>query len=123
MRRRLRFPRVWTLVHADFPRSHSHAPADVPKALNETLKHLGVEYLDLYLMHWPVADDGSTKSIDYLDTWAAMANLPKSLVRNIGISNFSPAQITALIAAHPLSKPYATPIHFPSYSTPDTEHH
>jgi diketogulonate reductase-like aldo/keto reductase len=30
-----------------------HAPEDVEPALNKTLKDLGVEYLDLYLMHWP----------------------------------------------------------------------
>jgi len=57
-------------------------------------------------MHWPVSFSGDTKSIEYQDTWEAMAKLPKELVRNIGISNFAPAQLTSLIAAHPLSKPY-----------------
>lgn len=70
------------------------------------MKDLGLEYLDLYLMHWPVADKNGHKSLEYLDTWEAMAKLPKSLVRNIGVSNFAPAQLTSLIAAHPLSKPY-----------------
>ena len=33
--------------------NNKHAPEDVEPALDSTLKDLGVEYLDLYLMHWP----------------------------------------------------------------------
>ena len=31
-----------------------HAPEDVESALDKSLQDLGVEYLDLFLMHWPV---------------------------------------------------------------------
>ncbi|KAK5001521.1 hypothetical protein LTR16_006879, partial [Cryomyces antarcticus] len=42
-------------------------PADVEEGLNETLRELGMDYLDLYLMHWPVgnAPDG-TLDYDYV---------------------------------------------------------
>ena len=46
----------------------SHRPDLVERALDETLAELGLEYLDLYLMHWPVAtlDHGENK-LEYLD--------------------------------------------------------
>ncbi|ORX85296.1 Aldo/keto reductase [Basidiobolus meristosporus CBS 931.73] len=79
-----------------------HDPADVPSALDLSLKKLGVDYLDLYLMHWPVAfksgketfpkgDDGKAYVVDtdYVDTWKAMEKLlDTGKVKNIGVSNF-----------------------------------
>lgn len=62
-------------------------------------------------MHWPVASSSGHNSISYLPTWQAMSQLVKTSVahptpptRRIGVSNFSPAQITALL---PIAKPYA----------------
>ena len=59
--------------------NNSHHPEDVEKAVDASLKDLGTDYLDLYLMHWPVAfkrgdslmpkENGKmlTDSIDYVD--------------------------------------------------------
>ncbi|MCJ1228906.1 hypothetical protein MMC12_005570 [Toensbergia leucococca] len=83
-----------------------HRPDMVEKALHQTLSDLGLEYLDLYLMHWPVASspiNGKT-TLDYIDTWHAMTLLPN--VRNFGISNFSPAQLSHLLT-HSSTVPFA----------------
>ena len=91
-----------------------HKPEYVRPALEQTLADLGLEYLDLYLIHWPQAFEkvaGTTAgrpahsngSMIYdfetslADTWAAMEALQRDgLVRSIGLSNFNSLQITAL---------------------------
>jgi len=82
-----------------------HAPEDVEEALDDTLTKLNTEYLDLYLMHWPVAfkkgttivDDDLTKNP--LPTWQKLEEMvAKGKVRNIGISNFNIPRIKNLTA-------------------------
>jgi diketogulonate reductase-like aldo/keto reductase len=52
------------------------------RAFDKSLKLLGFEYLDLYLVHWPVKGK-------YLDTWKALERLySEDQVRAIGVSNF-----------------------------------
>jgi len=52
------------------------------KAFDSSLKKLGTDYLDLYLIHWPVAGK-------YRDTWKALEYLYKEKrVKAIGVSNF-----------------------------------
>jgi len=87
----------------------SHAPADVRPALQRTLEDLGLEYLDLFLIHWPIAHrrgvtiPNSARDLIPLDTlplgdtWAAMESVVESgLARHIGVSNFSVAKLKQL---------------------------
>ena len=86
----------------------SHSPDLVPHALNKTLSDLGLTYLDLYLMHWPVSSENGTTKIDYIDTWKGMTKLLSTgKVRHIGVSNFSPPQLQALMDSTPQYPPYA----------------
>lgn len=89
-----------------------HRPDLVEPALRSTLSNLGLEYLDLYLIHWPFAlkeggelfptnPDGTTaySDVDYLDTWKAMEAVnKKGLAKSIGVSNFNKKQLERLIA-------------------------
>ncbi|KAL8800635.1 MAG: hypothetical protein Q9182_005048 [Xanthomendoza sp. 2 TL-2023] len=86
----------------------SHDPSLVEDALTHTLHDLGLAYLDLWLMHWPVGNAPETgkTQLDYLKTWHAMEKIHKAgRVRNIGISNFSPAQLKDIID-HSDTKPF-----------------
>ncbi|KAG0228083.1 hypothetical protein BGW42_002433 [Actinomortierella wolfii] len=84
-----------------------HKPEDVRPALEDSLKNLGLEYVDLYLLHFPIAfdpkDDPFTTSpkavdIDYLETWRAMEDLlTTDKVKALGVSNFSQPQLERLL--------------------------
>ncbi|XP_075988088.1 aldo-keto reductase AKR2E4-like [Anticarsia gemmatalis] len=81
--------------------SDSHAEEAVVPALQASLARLGLTYVDLYLIHWPVAinSDGSLSDVDYLDTWRGMVECrARGLARALGLSNFNQHQLDRVIS-------------------------
>lgn len=110
-----------------------HRPDLVRGACLKSIERLKVSYLDLYLIHWPVAykpgddilpvnENGKTlfDKGDIVATWKAMEELVKEgLVRHIGLSNFNERQIQRIIEKATI-KPVALQIesnpHFPNHN-------
>lgn len=88
-----------------------HRPDLVKNAFMESLKNLGMDYVDLYLMHNPFAflegddlyprDENNEiipSDVDFVDTWHEMEKLFTSgLAKNIGVSNFNELQLIRLL--------------------------
>lgn len=92
--------------------NHSHHPDDIKPAITESLSALGLDYLDLYLIHWPIiqkkdklfpemaGDMLDLKSIPLEETWKGMIKLKDAgLARHIGVSNFSIPKMRLLYQA------------------------
>lgn len=91
--------------------NNAHHPDDVEKALDASLKDLSTDYVDLFLIHWPVAfargdelfpkdENGKIKNadIDYVDTYKALEKVyKKGKARAIGVSNFSRAELERVL--------------------------
>jgi 2,5-diketo-D-gluconate reductase A len=73
----------------------NHAPDDVERSFEQTLEYLGLEQLDLFLIHWPLPTlyDG-----DYVSTWRALTGfVADGRLRAAGVSNFQPAHLDRII--------------------------
>jgi 2,5-diketo-D-gluconate reductase A len=70
-----------------------HGHDDARQACSNSLERLGLDDVDLYLIHWPVP----SKDL-YVETWEAFIELQKEgLVRSIGVSNFQPDHLDRII--------------------------
>nr|ATJ44498.1 aldehyde reductase 3 [Helicoverpa armigera] len=77
-----------------------HAEEQVVPALKESLARLKLDYVDLYLVHWPFSANGKGEDlgIDYLETWKGMEQVVKlGLAKSIGVSNFNEEQLERLL--------------------------
>ncbi|MGA5769032.1 aldo/keto reductase [Streptomyces pseudogriseolus] len=84
-------PREEIVVTTKLPGRH-HGYEETLASFEESRARLGLEYVDLYLIHWPLPRVGQ-----FVDSWKAMIKLREDgLVRSIGVSNFTPAHIERL---------------------------
>jgi len=72
----------------------AHRPDDARRAFDESLKALGFDYLDLFLIHWPLP---TRYGGDYVSTWKALEEIYREgRARSIGVSNFQPHHLRRL---------------------------
>jgi len=89
---------IWVTTKLDNP-WHKR----VQQGIDTSLKSLGLDYVDLYLMHWPSSTDPTDLSKhlpdwDFIKTWAEMQKLVGTgKVKNIGVSNFAIKNLEKLL--------------------------
>ncbi|KEF54471.1 alcohol dehydrogenase [Exophiala aquamarina CBS 119918] len=90
---------IWVTTKLDNPWHHR-----VREGFDKSLKDLGIEYIDLYLVHFPCSTDPEdpTKHLsdwDFIKTWQEMQKLLNTgKVRNIGVSNFQIRHLEKLLS-------------------------
>lgn len=90
--RRSGIPRSEFFVTSKLPGKY-HQYEEATKAIQESLYRLGLDYLDLYLIHWPLP-----KRDHYVEAFQAMIDArTRGLIRSIGVSNFEPDHLDRLI--------------------------
>ncbi|MFX4292607.1 aldo/keto reductase [Streptomyces bohaiensis] len=86
-------PREEIVVTSKLPGRH-HRHADALAAVEESVYRSGLEYLDLYLIHWP-----NPRTDRYVEAWQALVEArDRGLVRAIGVCNFLPEHLDRLTA-------------------------
>ncbi|SNX56142.1 diketogulonate reductase-like aldo/keto reductase [Streptomyces sp. TLI_55] len=84
-------PREEVVVTTKLPGRH-HGYEETLASFEESRRRLGLDYVDLYLIHWPLP-----RVDKYVDSWRAMIKLREDgLVRSIGVSNFTAEHIERL---------------------------
>lgn len=92
--RRSGLPRDEVRVTSKIPGRH-HGYDDAIASTKDSLQRLGLDHLDLHLIHWPNPSVGQ-----YVVAWQALVDLQRQgLVRSIGVSNFTEEHLDAVIAA------------------------
>lgn len=92
--RRCGIPREEILVTSKLPGRH-HAYDAATRAIRESAYRLGVEQIDLYLIHWPNPITGR-----YVEAWQALVDAQSDgVIASIGVSNFLPEHLDTIIAA------------------------
>ncbi len=72
--------------------NRDHGLSETRDAFDASVRRLGLDVVDLYLIHWPVPEQDR-----FVDAWRSMIELQEAgRIRSIGVSNFSPAQIERL---------------------------
>jgi len=73
--------------------NHDHGYEEAGRALRASLDRLEMDFVDLYLIHWPVPSKDR-----YVETWKAFIEAQEEgLVRSIGVSNFQPPHLERLV--------------------------
>lgn len=76
-------------------RNGAHDYDEAIKAFELSAKKLGLDYLDMFLIHWPVPEQDK-----YVDAWRAFVELQKQgRIRSIGVSNFIPEYLDRIVDA------------------------
>ncbi|AVW09208.1 aldo/keto reductase [Lactiplantibacillus paraplantarum] len=89
--RRSSVPRSELLISSKLPGRH-HIYAEAINTIQESLYRAGLDYYDLYLIHWP-----NPKEDHYVEAWQALIDAQKlGLIRSIGVSNFLPEHLERL---------------------------
>ena len=87
-------PREEVFVTSKLNNGH-HRPEDAERTFGETLERLGLDWIDLFLIHWPLPTlyDG-----DYVSTWRTLASFVQDgRAASVGVSNFQPDHLRRIV--------------------------
>lgn len=91
--RRSGVPRAELIVTSKLPGRH-HAYGEAIQTVQESVYRMGLDYIDLYLIHWPLP-----RLNLYVQAWQALVDLQSDgLIHSIGVSNFLPEHIDRIVS-------------------------